>query len=161
MKVILRGYGIRMTSEQRQIARATARDMTVTRGTGQVPQSPRDIIIQSGPRGFLVSWNLPSGFVTDIQRWRVYKDNESTLYAEINDRGTRQCFVEATAAASSPVVNIFVSSVNSIGVESPKVQAQGQALTEAGAPAMPSSSPAFTGSDTSANYGGRAGRALL
>src|SRR5713226_3539559 len=103
MKVILRGYGIRMTTEQRQVARAQARDMTLTRGTAQKPQPPREIITQSGPRGVLLSWSLPSGYNTDIQRWRIYKDDENTLYAEIYDRGARQHFIETTAGAVPPM----------------------------------------------------------
>jgi hypothetical protein len=153
MKVILRGYGIRVTSEERQIARAQARDATLTRGTAQKPQPPRDIIVQNGPRGLLVTWNLPAGFNTDIQRWRVYKDNESSLYAEIFDRGTRQHFIEATAGATPPVVNVFVSSLNSLGIESRKVQAQGQAAVEAGAPSMPSVPPGYT--DAGSGGGGK------
>ena len=161
MKVIQRGYGIRMTTEDRQISRAQARDTTLTRGTAQVPQPPRDIIVQSGPRGLLVTWNLPSGFSTDIQRWRVYKDDENTLYAEINDRGTRQCFIETTSGSTPPVVNVFVSSVNNLGVESQKVQQQGKATTEAGAPSMPSVPPGYNstgsgGGNTNTNY--RTGR---
>src|SRR5712664_4744580 len=112
-----------MTSEQRQVARATARDMVLTRGTAQTPQPPRDIIAQAAPRGIFLSWSLPSGFNTDIQRWRIYKDDENTLYAEIFDRGTRQHFIETTAGANPPVTNLFVSSLNSLGIESQKVQA--------------------------------------
>lgn len=157
MKAIVRGYGVRMGTEQRQTARAQAADVTRTRGTAQVPQPPRDIICQNGPRGLLATWNLPTGFNSDIQRWRVYKDSEDTLYADINDRGTRQCFIEATSGSTPPVVNIFVSSVNNLGVESRKVQAQGQAATEAGAPSMPSVPPGYTatgsgGGDRTTNY---------
>lgn len=144
MKVIQRGYGIRMTTEQRQVARANARDITLTRGTAQKPQPPREIITQSGPRGVLLSWSLPAGLNTDIQRWRIYKDNESTLYAEIMDRGTRQHFIEATSGTTPPVTNFFVSSLNSLGVESQRVQAQASASVEAGAPSMPSSPPGYT-----------------
>ncbi len=157
--MIVRNYGVRVTTEQRQVARAQARDTTLTRGTAQVPQPPRDIIAQSGPRGILVTWNLPSGFNTDIQRWRVYKDDENTLYAEINDRGTRQCFIETTSGSTPPVVNVFVSSVNNLGVESQKVQQQGKAATEAGAPSMPSVPPGYNsagsgGGNTRTNYRG-------
>lgn len=141
MKVILRNYGIRMTTEEKQIARAQAADMTRTRATAQVPQLPRDIILQPAPRGILVSWGLPAGFSTDIARWRVYKDTENNLYQEMADRGTRQCFVETSAGAAPPVTNVFVSSVNLLGYESNKVQAQGQAAVEAGAPPMPPSPP--------------------
>jgi hypothetical protein len=163
MKAILRGYGIRMTTEQRQIARSQASDTTLTRGTAQVPQPPRDPIAQSGPRGLLVTWNLPAGFNSDIQRWRVYKDDEATLYQEINDRGTRQCFVETTAGSTPPVTNIFVSSLNSLGIESRKVHTQGKATVEAGAPPMPSVPPGYNntasgGGNTGTNYNQGPGR---
>jgi hypothetical protein len=159
MKNVLRGYGVNMTAQERQRARSEAINLTLTRGTAQVPQPPRDLITQAGPRGLLVTWNLPAGFNTDIQRWRVYKNDESTLYAEINDRGTRQCFVEATAGSSPPVTNIFVSSLNSLGAESQKVQIQGTASVEAGAPAMPTVPPGYNqagsgGGDTGTNYAG-------
>jgi hypothetical protein len=91
-----------------------------------------------------LSWSLPSGFNADIQRWRIYKDDENTVYAEIFDRGTRQHFIETTAGASPPVTNLFVSSLNSLGIESQKVQVQSQAAIEAGAPSMPSSPPGYT-----------------
>lgn len=146
-----------MNTEQKQVARAQARDATLTRGTARLPQPPRDIIAQSGPRGVLLTWNLPAGFNTDIQRWRVYKDDENTLYAEVNDRGTRQHFIEATSGATPPVTNFFVSSLNSFGVESQKVQVQGTAAVEAGAPSMPSVPPGYTsggagGGTRTANY---------
>ncbi len=146
MKVILRNYGIRMTNEEKQIARAQAADMTRTRATAQIPSPPRNLILQAGPRGILVSWSLPAGFNTDIFRWRVYKDDENNLYADIADRGIRQCFVETSAGSSPPVTNIFVSSINSLGYESQKVQAQGQSAVEAGAPVLPPSTPPTGGS---------------
>src|SRR5947208_1043403 len=141
MKLPYRSYGIRMNSEQKQLAKSQARDIVLTRGTSQKPQAPRDVILQAGPRGLLVTWNLPAGFNADIQRWRVYKDNENMLYADVNDRGTRQHFIEATAGSTPPTVNVFVSALNSLGIESQKVQSQGQASVEAGAPAMPSVPP--------------------
>lgn len=146
MKCILRGYGVNMTQQQRYVARATARDATLTRGTAQKPQPPRDIIAQNGPRGILVTWNLPAGFNSDIQRWRVYKGDENTLYAEVMDRGTRQHFIESTSGSTPPSTNIFVSSVNNLGIESAKVQVQGQATVEVGAPVMPSVPPGYTDS---------------
>jgi len=155
MKAILRGYGVGMTTAQKQIARAAASDATRTRGTAQRPKPPQDLQAQAGPRGILVTWGAPSIFNIDIQRWRVYKDNESTLYAEVNDRGTRQCFIEATAGTTPPVVNIFVSSVNSLGIESQKIQVQGVSAVEAAAPAMPSVPPGYTsgsGANLAANY---------
>jgi hypothetical protein len=106
-----------------------------------------------------LTWNLADGFVDDIQSWRVYREDESTLYAAISDRGTRQFFVESTSGATPPVVNFFVSSVNALGVESAKSGALGHALAESGAPVMPSVPQGFNdgalgGGDTNTNYQG-------
>jgi hypothetical protein len=150
MKVILRGYGIRMNTEQRQQARSQASDMVRTRGTARTPNAPRDVFLQSGPRGILVNWRAPAGTTNDIAGWRVYKDTESSLFCEIRDPNTTQHFIEATAGATPPVTNVFVSAFTKLGVESPLVQAQGSALVEAGAPTMPSTPPTYTG-----GYGGK------
>lgn len=160
MKTVLRGYGSNMTTIERQQARIELAAITRTQGVARRPLPPRDLQAQSGPRGILLTWKFSQGYVLDIQRWRVYKDDENTLYAEINDRGTRQCFIETTAGSTPPVVNLFVSSVNNLGVESQKVQAQGTAAVEAGAPSMPSTPPGYTseasgGGSTNTNYGGR------
>lgn len=152
MKVLLRGYGVNMTPQQKQDARSQAADMTRTRGTNQVPQPPLGVITQSSSRAIVVSWSLPTKPNADIQRWRVYKGDESSLYQEINDRGIRQCVVDATAGSSPPTTNIFVSSVNSIGQESVKVQAQGTATPETGAPTVSVAPLANTGISTSTNY---------
>jgi len=151
MKSIIRGYGVNMAPQQKWTVRAQAADLTRTRGTGRVPQPPQGVIVQSSSRGILVSWSLPANS-TDIQRWRVFKDDESSLYSEINDRGIRQCLVQADAGSSPPVTNVFVSSVNSIGSESVKVQAQGKATAEASAPATATVPLANTGVSTSTNY---------
>lgn len=145
MKVILRNYGIRMSSEQRQVAKAQAADMVRSRGTGQKPSPPRDVFLQSGPRGLLVNWRLPAGLNSDVAGFRIYKDNENALFAEIRDPNTTQHFIEATAGTTPPTTNIFVSSINKLNVESATIQAQGAALTEAGAPTMPSTPPTYQG----------------
>lgn len=160
MKAILRNYGIRMNTEQRQVARSQASDMVRTRGTARIPNPPRDIIPQPGPRGVLLSWSLPSGFADDITGWRVYKDDENTLYVELHDRGSRQHFIETTAGSIPPVSNFFVSSINALGQESAKVQVQSAAAVEAGAPPMPGSPPGYTqgnagGGNTGGGTGGR------
>ena len=131
--------------------RLTNADVIRTRGTEQAPDPPRGLVTQPGPRGVLVSWSLPADF-NDIVGWRVYKDTESSLFADIRDRGTRQYFIDSTAATSSPKVNIFVSSVNALGRESNKVQVQSSALSETGAPAFPVSNRSFTGSNISSSY---------
>lgn len=123
--------------------RQSALDFLRTRGTHRIPDPPRDLIAQSGPRGVLLTWNNPQVFF-DIVGWRVYKTDENTLYTEIRDRGNRQCFVESTAATTSPTSNFFVSSMNALGVESQKIQIQKAALNEAGAPGMPGSPAGFS-----------------
>lgn len=145
MKVILRNYGIRMSSEQRQVAKSQAADMTRTRGTGKLPVAPRDVIVQSGPRGLLVSWILGEGFTDDVAGFRIYKDNELTQFAEIRDPSTTQHYIETTAGSTPPNTNIFVSSLNKLGQESPLVAAQGASLVEAGAPVFPPTPPTHTG----------------
>ena|SRR5579859_8134655 len=123
--------------------RQSTLDFLRTRGTAKRPDPPRDLIAQSGPRGVLLTWNNPQVYF-DIVGWRVYKSDESTLYTEIRDRGNRQCFVESTAATTSPTANFFVSSLNALGLESQKIQIQKAALNESGAPAMPGAPSGFT-----------------
>lgn len=134
-----RGQEVSMPMERQKTV-----DFIRIRGTAKQPDPPRDLIAQSGPRGVLLTWGLPQRFF-DITGWRIYKTDENTMYTEIRDRGNRQCFVEATAATTSPVSNFFVSSINNQGKESPKVQTQKAALNESGAPAMPGSPPGYTG----------------
>lgn len=143
MKCILRGYGINMTIQERQIARTQASDMVIARGTGRVPGAPRDLFVQSGPRGILLNWRPPATNV-DVSGYRVYKDDENSLFAELRDPGATQHFIETTAGASPPTVNLFISSIGKLGTESPKVQIQGTATVEAGAPSMPSTPPTYT-----------------
>ncbi len=156
MKIILRNYGIGMTSAQRQAARATAKDSTVVRGTGRTPPAPRDLLAQAGPRGVLLNWRPGARPTTDIGGWRIYKDDENSLFAELKDPGTTQHFIEATAGTTPPITNFFVSSFNKLGVESQKVQIQSSALVEAGAPTMPSTPPTYTVPyHPPSGYGGR------
>jgi hypothetical protein len=153
MKLILRGYGINVTNQQRQVQRSQARDMIIARGTGQKPLAPRDVFVQSGPRGILVNWRPGAGYTADINGWRIYKDTEDSHFADILDPNTTQHFIEATAGSTPPVTNIFVSAINALGVESPKVQAQSTAIVEAGAPSMPSTPSTYT-----SGYSGGSGR---
>ena len=132
------GVPVNITSERQK-----ALDALRSRGTLKLPQAPRDIIAQSGARGVFLTWGLPQVYF-DIVGWRIYKTDENTLYTEIRDRGNRQCFVEATASATSPVTNFFVSSVNQLGRESQKVQVQKAAANEANAPANPPPPPGYT-----------------
>lgn len=144
MKVILRGYGIAMSANDKFNARAQAKDMTHVRGTGRIPLPPADLIAQAGPRGVLLNWRKADGFTDDISGWRVYKGDEISLFQAIPDPLTTQCFVETTSAASPQAQNFFVSSVNPQQVESAKVGVQGMPIAESGAPSMPVTPPTYT-----------------
>lgn len=134
--------------------RVRASDYIQVRGTARMPRPPLGLIIAPAPRGVLVTWNLPV-LHADITGWRIYKNDESTLYGQINDPGVRQEFVETTAGSPSVVTNVFVSSINALGVESPKIQIQGKASTESGAPTMPTVPPGFnTGGSGGGNTSG-------
>lgn len=146
-----RGVPVNQTVE-----RMKTQDFLRVRGTAKIPDPPRDVIAQSSSRGVLLTWNNPQIY-KDIVRWRIYKGDENTLYADQGDRGTRQCFVESTAATVSPVSNFFVSSVNALGVESSKVQVQKAASNESGAPATATASTSQTGTDTSSGTGNVSG----
>ncbi len=153
MKLIVRGYGVGMTSNEKLNARVLAMTLTLTRGTTRVPKPPRDLFTQSGPRGILLNWRFPEGYAADIAGWRVYKGDETSLFAEIREPLTTQWFVESTAGASPPTVLLFVSSFNKIGVESPKIMVSGAATAEAGAPTTPKTPSAYTVPYTNPGYG--------
>ena len=140
--------------QQRQLTLDRLRD----RGTAQKPQPPRELIVQAAPRGVFLTWSLPPVFF-DIVGWRVYKSDESTLYHELADQGVRKLFVECSAGTpSSPQFNFFVSSLNGLGQESPKVQIQGASLPETGAPVMPGVPPGYnSGSSGGGSTGTRHG----
>lgn len=53
-------------------------------------------------------------------------------------------YLDVTSGAVPPVNNFFVSALNSAGVESVKVQVQGSATAEAGAPSDPSVPSGYT-----------------
>ena len=142
MKCILRGYGINMTQTERNIARTQARDMTIARGTGLKPAPPRDIFTQPGPRGVLLNWRAPA-VVQEVAGYRIYKDDENSLFAEIKDPTTTQHFIESTAGSTPPVTNFFISTFSKLGQESARIQIQAAATVEAGAPTMPSTPPTY------------------
>lgn len=143
MKCILRNYGIRMTTEERQTARQQAQDMTIARGTGRTPQPVRDVVVQSAPRGVLLNWRMPSGYSGDVAGFRVFKDTETNLFVEIRDPNTRQHMVDSSAGSIPPVTNFFVAPINKLGVQGPTVMVQSSALVEAGAPQFPGSPQSF------------------
>ena len=117
--------------------------MTIARGTALRPGSPRDLFLQSGPRGILLNWRAPAD-VSEVAGYRIYKDDETKLFAELRDPSTVQHFIETTAGTTPPVTNLFVSTFSKLGLESPKIQIQGAALSETGAPSMPSTPPDYT-----------------
>jgi len=132
------GVPVNITTERQK-----ALDALRSRGTLKLPQAPRDVIAQSASRGVFLTWGLPQVYF-DIVGWRIYRGDENTLFTEIRDRGNRQCFVEATASATSPVTNFFVSSINQLGRESQKVQVQQAAANESNVPANPPTPPGYT-----------------
>lgn len=152
MKAILRGYGIRMNTEERQVARSQADDMTRARGTSRRPNAPRALFVQSGPRGVLLNWQPGAGFSGDIAGYRIYKDDEFSLFAEIHEPRTTQHFIDSSAGSTPPTTNFFVSAINKLGIESPLVQVQSIASVEPGAPPFPN-----TPSGYGTNFGGGGG----
>ena len=116
------------------------------------PQPPRNLQAQAGSRKILVTWDAP--IVTDgIIGYRIYTDNESSLLATLYDPNVRQYSVAASAGSSPPTKNIFVSSFSKNN-ESVKVQIQGKASAEAGAPTDPSVPPSSAASgNTGASLG--------
>jgi hypothetical protein len=129
--------------QQKPIERIKTAERMKVRGTSQSPGAPRDVFVQSGPRGVLANWRAPAQ-AGDVAGWRIYKGDETLLFAEIHEPSTTQHFIETTAGATPPIENIFVSAINKLGVESTIVQAQGKALTEAGAPNMPNTPPTYS-----------------
>jgi hypothetical protein len=145
-------------------------EIVAQRGSTDIPPRPRDLMAQSGARKVLLTWSLAEGDEITA-RWRIYKDTESNLVMEIADRGTRQMFLDVTSGATPPTVNFFVSGLSKLGTEGPKVQVQGKATVEAGAPSDPAVPPGYTsgsagGGDTSydpnpTRSGGRTSRGDL
>ena len=133
-------YGKPDNPADRQFKRFQATDQIRIRGTAQTPPAPRDVMAQSGPRGVLLTWSLPDSRdaqTSYVTGYRVYKNDEQTMYAQIKDRGTRSIFVETSAGSTPPPTNFFVSCINALGMESTKTHVTWQATTEAGAPTMP------------------------
>jgi hypothetical protein len=119
-----------------QVERTQILEQANLRGsTAKLPDSPREVVGQSAPRGVLVTWALPAGDSSSITGWRVYSGNEMNLQQVIGDRGTRQAIIPVTAGEMQ---NVMISAVDARGNESAKILVQAQAITESGAPALPS-----------------------
>jgi len=121
-------------------------------GTTARPQPPRNLQAQSGSRKVPVFWDAP--IVADgIVGYKVYTENEGSLLDTLYDPNVRQYSVPASAGSSPPTKNIFISSFSKNN-ESVKVQIQGKASVEAGAPTDPAVPPA---SSASGNTGKKLG----
>lgn len=131
---------------------AEAETWAKTNGTTGRPQPPRNLLAQSGSRKVLVTWDMPTVFA-DIIGWKIYTGNENAQLDSIYDPNVRQYSVPASSGSSPPVINIFVSSFSKTS-ESTRVQVQGSATAEAGAPSDPAP-PA--GSSASGDTGVTAG----
>ena len=106
-------------------------------GSSAVPPQPRSLVAQSGSRKMLVTWEFPEAGFEQIAGWKVYVDNENSLFSTINDPNVRQIEIPSSAGSSPPTRNVFVAAINKSGIESNPVQVQGNATTEAGAPTDP------------------------
>jgi hypothetical protein len=73
---------------QKQREKQQLADQLRVRGTSQIPNPPRDLFYQAGPRGALITWKLPESGEEQIAAWRVYRNTEDELYADVRDRGT-------------------------------------------------------------------------
>jgi hypothetical protein len=125
---------------------AAAQSFVRQNGTTARPQPPRNLQPQSGSRKILVTWDAP--IVADgIVGYKIYTDNEGSLLDSIYDPNVRQYSVPASAGSSPPTKNVFISSISKNG-ESVKVQIQGKASVEAGAPTDPTVPPGSAASGT-------------
>jgi len=114
---------------------AAATEWFRVNGDNRMPNPPRNLQAQSGSRKVLVTWDAPDN-KTGIIGYRIYKDTEGQLLDTINDANVRQYSIPASSGATPPVINVFVSSFSKQR-ESQRVQAQGSASVEAGAPVDP------------------------
>jgi len=95
-------------------------------GARKRPLPPRNLVAQGGSLQILLTWNAPQRN-DDVTGYRIYKDNESNLIHVVTDPNTRQFTVSVPANTS---VGLYVSSVNSLGVESIKVAVIGKSNTD-------------------------------
>lgn len=87
-------------------------------GSRKRPDPPRSLIAQPGSLEALITWNAPQK-MGDISAWRIYKDTENNLIDTITDVGTRQ--YKPKLPASTPTA-FYISAINSLKIESVKVQ---------------------------------------
>lgn len=141
-------------------------DKIVSRGTSKQPEAPRDLQFQTGSRGGLLTWKLPVSSA-DVSGYRVYKDDEASLYEEIQDRGRRQEYIELTATPSGSVaITAIARAANIVTVTVAKVVRKGDSVVVAGVTdasfngtqaALTGGSTSFTYAQTGANASSSAG----
>ena len=102
-------------------------DLYNARGSAQAPAPPRNILVTGGSKVLVVTWNPPvpqlAGTVTG---WRIYLNTETNLIGAISDPALTTYVVTVGDTIKH---NVFVSSLNRMGLESRKVQAQGSATS--------------------------------
>ena len=126
----------------RAIEKQRLRDQIRTRGTVSIPDAPRDVQVQPGTGGVLVTWKEPEKDDA-IEAWRIYLNTESNLAVQIRDRGTRQAFVPLSSGVSPASVNVMVSAVSALGRESSKVIKSATPLSQATTTTVPTVPPGF------------------
>lgn len=95
-------------------------DLLIARGSGKLPSPPRGVRSEASSHKVSIDWE-PASIRTEVKGWRLYQGDESTLIMQIADKETMHAEVYVPSAG---VYNFFVSSINSLGKESPKVQTQ-------------------------------------
>lgn len=118
-------------------------------GSQRMPGLVRSVQAQSGSRKLVVTWDLPDDRA-DIKGYKVYTGTERSLLDTIKDGNVRQYQIPASSGSTPTTTNVFISAFNLAGIESKKVQVQGTATAEAGAPSDP---PPPAGSPASGDTG--------
>lgn len=72
-----------------RITTELAAQTLILSGSRRRPEPPRNIQAQGGSLEILLTWNAPTQ-AKGIVGWKVYKDNEGNLIAEIRDFDVRQ-----------------------------------------------------------------------
>lgn len=89
------------------------------------PKIPRNLQINQGSLNVKVTWNSPDD-IRGLASYRIYKDTESNLIAEV-PIGQKQHVIPVS---SDTPLAVYVSAVNKLGKESPKVQVIGKSNTD-------------------------------
>ena len=99
-------------------------DLMSKRGITVLPPAPRNVRVNAGTGYITVVWDTPQD-LRNVQSWRIYLDTENNLVDTIGDTARTSTQVNLSDHAKH---NVYVSSVNPMGKESRKVNAQGAAL---------------------------------